>query len=430
MKKLLAFILTWWILANPSAYAGDTTTNGYFYLPSLGASGAGERTTWLNTLEATDAVINGLTAGTSKWMDGGLFIRPTGGESVLVGKTTSVGGTGNLELTPSTTTKGNIYSGTQLLLSIYGESLDGSDENLFLGLGAGNLTTEGESDTGIGKGALNSLTANGDFNTCVGADCGTAITEGSYNACLGPDCLGAVSTGNYNTAIGFQAGFDIELGEYNICLGYDSCNGGSSGMDGIENTIIGASAGGDLTDGDSNTIVGSFSGTAITSGNFNTIIGKSAFISATSAQDNTCAGVSCLRVTTGSANTALGVSAGRSLTTAGTNTLIGVNAGRTLTTGSNNIFIGGGAGYTGQTNSVSNSVGIGVGVVTTASNQFILGTSAHTVQVAGTLSTTGTVFIGSASSHAGQTTCFTTAGRLGYCVSAVGAGGACTCTGL
>jgi hypothetical protein len=44
------------LLASP-VFAGDTTTNSYFYLPSLGASGASERTTWFNTLETTDGII-------------------------------------------------------------------------------------------------------------------------------------------------------------------------------------------------------------------------------------------------------------------------------------------------------------------------------------------------------------------------------------
>ncbi len=38
-------------------WAGTTSTNGYFYLPAIGASGSSERTTWESTQEATDAII-------------------------------------------------------------------------------------------------------------------------------------------------------------------------------------------------------------------------------------------------------------------------------------------------------------------------------------------------------------------------------------
>jgi hypothetical protein len=59
MKKILSFALSFLLLAG-SVWAGDTTSNGYFYLPSYGASGAAERTSWYSSLEATDAVLDSL----------------------------------------------------------------------------------------------------------------------------------------------------------------------------------------------------------------------------------------------------------------------------------------------------------------------------------------------------------------------------------
>ena len=48
----------------------------------------------------------------------------------------------------------------------------------------------------------------------------------------------------------------------------------------------------------------------------------------------------------------------------------------------------------------------------------------------GTTSAIGQFHLGNAAAHSGQATCWTTNGQIGYCTSVVGAGGACTCTGL
>ena len=48
----------------------------------------------------------------------------------------------------------------------------------------------------------------------------------------------------------------------------------------------------------------------------------------------------------------------------------------------------------------------------------------------GTATPIGQFNVGNAAAHAGQATCWTTGGRIGYCTTVVSAGGACTCTGL
>ena len=57
MKKYLFLLPLLILLLTGSADAGTTSTNGYFYLPAVGASGDTERATWLAVQEATDAVI-------------------------------------------------------------------------------------------------------------------------------------------------------------------------------------------------------------------------------------------------------------------------------------------------------------------------------------------------------------------------------------
>ena len=56
MKNLYILILLLCFITS-AAYAGTTSTNGYFYLPAKGATGTTERDTWVAAQEATDAVI-------------------------------------------------------------------------------------------------------------------------------------------------------------------------------------------------------------------------------------------------------------------------------------------------------------------------------------------------------------------------------------
>lgn len=59
MKKLIVIFL---LLISPVVFAGDYTSNEYFYLPSKSAYGTAERNLWLASLEATDAVIANLVS--------------------------------------------------------------------------------------------------------------------------------------------------------------------------------------------------------------------------------------------------------------------------------------------------------------------------------------------------------------------------------
>ena len=56
IRQSFIFLIFTFIIMNV-CYAGTTSTNGYFYLPDVGATGSSEHTTWVNTQEATDAVI-------------------------------------------------------------------------------------------------------------------------------------------------------------------------------------------------------------------------------------------------------------------------------------------------------------------------------------------------------------------------------------
>ena len=63
-KKLFLTLLCTLMLATV-VYAGTTTTNGYFYLPALGATGATERATWAAIQQTADTAIKANTDKTT-----------------------------------------------------------------------------------------------------------------------------------------------------------------------------------------------------------------------------------------------------------------------------------------------------------------------------------------------------------------------------
>ena len=146
---------------------------------------------------------------------------------------------GNLYLSGSTATIGNIFKGVDRFLHNTGT------ENTFLGVNSGNfgLTATVVRSTGIGNFALNALTsgtdntamgygaalktASGGSNTAMG---GTALFEnvsGSNNVAVGVSAL-ANSTASNNIGIGAVAGQNLTTGGDNIMIG----NAGVAGESG------------------------------------------------------------------------------------------------------------------------------------------------------------------------------------------------------
>lgn len=168
-------------------------------------------------------------------------------------------------------------------------------------------------------------------NTGLGAGALNYTLTGQRNVAVGKNTLAALTTGLSNMAIGEESQLKNTSGTNNIGIGVYTLYELTTGS---RNIAIGSEALGLLTDGDDNVAIG----------------------------EN--AMYNC--VNTG---------------TDGRNVSIGVSAGRTLTTGTNNLFLGYGAGYTGQLATAINSIGIGYQVVTTKSNQIVLGNTSITETV-------------------------------------------------
>jgi len=263
---------------------------------------------------------------------------------------------------PATESSGNIgvfsIGGTQ----VHDYSQYPSVKNFFAGQNAGNFTTSGSYNIGIGTDALSSLTSGGS-NLWLGHGT-SSITSGQFNTVT----TGApnLTTGSYNVVL--NGGHNLTTGSDNTFLG----NGSGDAIDtGSGNIHIGRNAGDFATSGASNTI---FIGCDGTEGSGVIQLGQNSthqtlFLggiqSLDSWPDNTHKVMidypsgdanivyditlenfrhTLVTETTsnpfGTNNTLLGDNTGTSLSSGARNTFYGANVGGSLSTGNRNLLLG------------------------------------------------------------------------------------------
>jgi len=269
-------------------------------------------------------------------------------------------------------------------------------DNTYLGL-AGNATTTGSANTGVGEGALlaaNNVDQNtavgfralastigdpapvpnglfGDFNTAIGKSALELNTNGFANTAVGTGALGANLTGFVNTAVGAGA-LAVNTASANVAVGASALTRNTSGGDNTalgtnslannttagrntavgqaalnasnarDNTAVGALALQFNNAGTENVAVGASTLLSNTAGSSNTAVGTYALDANQTGNLNTAIGNQALGAATGSFNTALGAGALDAVSIGTSNIAIGVDAGGQIANGSNNIMIGGG----------------------------------------------------------------------------------------
>ncbi len=238
--------------------------------------------------------------------------------------------------------------------------------SVYIGRGAGDVTTTGGSNIFIGTNAGLRNTV-GSQNTFVGSTAGSNNIIGADNTFVGfaaglnTTGLGSAD-GEQNTFIGSQAGISNTLGSRNTFVGYQA---GDATTIGTANTFIGRSAGSANINGSDNVFIGTETGLFNTTGQSNLFIGTGAGFSNTVGSDNTFVGRSSGgNNISGNNNVFVGRNTGINNTTGAANTFIGRNAGFANATGSSNVFIGDVAGVSlngnGNNTASSNSIFIGV----------------------------------------------------------------------
>jgi hypothetical protein len=303
--------------------------------------------------------------------------------------------TQNFRLPNTLAASGIIYSGGYTYIHNFGGVSD-----FFAGASAGNLSTTGNSNTGIG------------YESLLG------ITSGTSNSALGRGSLRSNTTGNYNTAVGFSALLSNTVGIYNTAVGINSLSLNVSGqrntaigsnslqanLSGNYNTASGFNALLSNTIGERNTALGYSTSTLNVDGSSNTAVGDRSLLSNISGSQNVAVGALSMYNSTGWNNTAIGeealywnISGGANVTcgfrglflntTGGGNVAIGAQAGLTgtnanaNTTGTYNVFIGYNSGP-GSPTQLTNAIAIGKNAHVSADNSMVLGgTGADLVNV-------------------------------------------------
>jgi hypothetical protein len=195
--------------------------------------------------------------------------------------------------------QGVLYFGANRFMHIYGSG------NTFLGENAGNFTLQAPWNTGIGFGALQSLSGvTGTGNTAFGNVTLNKNTTGADNTAFGYSSLFANTTGVGNSAFGSSALMGTNTGEYNSAFGYNAFSS-------FSNT-------------DSNSAFGCFS----------------LYFNTTGYQNSALGFYSLYNNGTGFNNTALGLNAGSVITTGNNLTCLGYNSQPTSGSAQNQITLG------------------------------------------------------------------------------------------
>ena len=176
---------------------------------------------------------------------------------------TSLSGiTGNISMPQSTSaSSGNIEKGGVSFLHNRGGT--------FLGLGAGNFSTTGFSNTGVGDQSLESVTS-GFRNNAVGTQSMELLTTGYENTAIGNAALRKNSTGNFNTAVGAGA-LDSTTSSDNTAIGHLALVANTTGS---ANTAVGLQTLFSNTTGSNNTAIGITAGMNQTTGSDNIYVGN------------------------------------------------------------------------------------------------------------------------------------------------------------
>jgi len=215
------------------------------------------------------------------------------------------------------TPKGVIFAAAHLFVHNF--------NGTFLGLDAGNLTSAGVENVGIGDSVLSANTT-GAKNVSVGYQAGKANTTGIDNVGIGWKALNSNTTGLFNTAVGAAAQQYLTTGSYNTSIGRMAAGDGV--ITGSSNVAIGVSALQKLAGGSNNIAIGYGALNALINANHNTAIGDSAGV-----------------LLVGSGNTVVGDQVLAAGVAAANNTAMGLSALGANIAGANNVALGNYAGH-------------------------------------------------------------------------------------
>lgn len=287
------------------------------------------------------------------------------------------------------------------------------DQNAFFGTFSGLFSTNGFHNTLLGAFSGYQI-GNSTYCTYVGTDVGPqAVGTGASNTAnvmVGNGNGYNMTTASFNDTLGSDAGQALTTGRQNVYIGNEA---GKAAMTGNQNVIVGgeAMASGGPTNGNnvgvgyfvlssaslnssSEVAIGNFSLQSLTTGARNTFVGYQSGQSLTTGQHNTGVSYDAINANdVGNNNTALGYLSLLSMQGGSGNTAVGNQSGQSLTgTTSENTFFGDGADVDASVaGTLNHGTAIGSGAIVSANNSLVLGRSADTVIIPGSLTVTNRI---------------------------------------
>jgi lysophospholipase L1-like esterase len=140
---------------------------------------------------------------------------PIGSNAAQAGTFSAVNTTGTINLPATTSTAGQLVQNGNVLMHTWGGS------NMFIGTGsqmAGNFTTTGSQNVGLGAADLNFLTS-GSNNLAIGSYALLSATSADSNVGIGAQALSNLLDGSLNIGIGRQAGIAAVSGYRDTFIG-------------------------------------------------------------------------------------------------------------------------------------------------------------------------------------------------------------------
>lgn len=395
MKYLKHFLLGFFSILSGVAVAA---TVFHVFQPATGIL-KGSATSYVTTA-ATSSDVTGLWTGTC---NNTTFLRADGACSATL---------------PAYLLTGNING-----LTLPG----GNNQSIAIGNGAGAAVTSAINNVFIGYLAGNAATTCNQGAAAFGYDVAVGwnalpLDNGCENTAVGVNTLLFNTTGSFNIAIGNDAETWMQTSSSNIGIGHSACAGGASSttyLTGSVNTCVGDNAGGYINGAAANNVfVGGNAGAGANANkntaSSNVAVGWNALAAVSTATSNVAIGFAAMQgsagapLTTGQNvavgagalqtaqgansffNTAIGYNALLSLNGGTTNTAVGNIAGSGIVAGSNNTLLGYGAGLliAGGGHNVAIGAAVASTVLTSGSNNVLIGTTNNiTTAAAGTSNT-------------------------------------------
>jgi hypothetical protein len=284
-----------------------------------------------------------------------------------------------------------------------------TDNNIFLGDGAGNNASGSSYSNFIGYNAgLNATNAGG--SNFLGRGAGYGATNANDSNFLGYNAGLDATDANISNFLGYRAGYAATNAFGSNFLGYSAGDGatnayesnfigpsaGASATNANDSNFIGLSAGASATNANNSNFLGLYVGTGATNANNSNFLGFYAGNAATDAYESNFIGLSAgYEALNANNSNFLGSSVGVSATNANNSNFLGKNAGFNATNAGNSNFLGNNAGSDATEANTSNFLGpnAGNGAVS-ASYSTLIGYQAGYTPTAGTSVKSNNIIIG------------------------------------